>query len=80
MVRGDIIGVREFVAAMADKDIDGMLRELEPVVDVVVCTRNASSRSLAARLPYDSQPSTMSWFSSIHLVAASSGDMPSSAM
>lgn len=32
---------------MADKDIVGMLRELEPVVDAVVCTRNSSSRSLS---------------------------------
>lgn len=37
------------VASMADKDIEGMLRELEPVVDAVVCTRNSSPRSLAAR-------------------------------
>jgi len=35
------------VAVMADKDIDGMLRELEPVVDAVVCTRNSSPRSLS---------------------------------
>jgi len=35
------------IAAMADKNIEGMLRELEPVIDVVVCTRNSSPRSLA---------------------------------
>ncbi|WP_328996159.1 bifunctional folylpolyglutamate synthase/dihydrofolate synthase [Kribbella sp. NBC_01245] len=35
------------IAAMADKNVEGMLRELEPVVDVVVCTRNSSPRSLA---------------------------------
>ncbi|MFI6675393.1 bifunctional folylpolyglutamate synthase/dihydrofolate synthase [Kribbella sp. NPDC050470] len=35
------------VAAMADKDVEGVLRELEPVVDVVVCTRNSSPRSIA---------------------------------
>ena len=29
---------------------------------------------------YDIQASTLSWFSSIHFVAASSGDIPSSAM
>ncbi len=34
------------VAAMADKDVDGVLRELEPVVSHVVCTRSSSPRSL----------------------------------
>ncbi len=37
------------VAAMADKDVEEVLRTLEPVVDVVVCTRNSSPRSLAAQ-------------------------------
>ena len=36
------------VASMADKDVEGMLRELEPVVDAVVCTSNSSPRSLPA--------------------------------
>ncbi|MBB3039213.1 bifunctional folylpolyglutamate synthase/dihydrofolate synthase [Hoyosella altamirensis] len=36
------------VAAVAGKDVDDMLRELEPVIDVVVCTRNSSPRSLTA--------------------------------
>jgi dihydrofolate synthase/folylpolyglutamate synthase len=35
------------IAAMEDKNIEGMLQELEPVIDVVVCTRNSSPRSLA---------------------------------
>ena len=34
------------IAAMEDKNVEGMLRELEPVIDVVVCTRNSSPRSL----------------------------------
>jgi dihydrofolate synthase/folylpolyglutamate synthase len=37
------------VAAMADKDIEGVLRELEPVVTEVVCTSNSSPRSLGAQ-------------------------------
>jgi dihydrofolate synthase/folylpolyglutamate synthase len=35
------------VAAMADKDVSGLLSELEPVIDVVICTRNSSVRSLS---------------------------------
>lgn len=34
------------IAAMADKSVEDILRELEPVVDVAVCTRNSSPRSL----------------------------------
>lgn len=37
------------VAAMADKDVEEVLRTLEPVVDVVVCTRNSSPRSMPAQ-------------------------------
>ena len=36
------------LAVMADKDHRAMLRELEHAVDVVVCTRNSSPRSLPA--------------------------------
>ena len=36
------------VAAMADKDVEGLLHELAPAVDEIVCTANSSPRSLAA--------------------------------
>ena len=36
------------VAAMGDKEVEDVLRVLEPVVDAVVCTRNSSPRSLTA--------------------------------
>jgi dihydrofolate synthase/folylpolyglutamate synthase len=36
------------VATMGDKDVEGLLRALEPVVSEVVCTRNSSPRSLSA--------------------------------
>lgn len=36
------------VAAMADKDVEGLLRELEPAVTEIVCTANSSPRSMAA--------------------------------
>ncbi|HEY9251736.1 MAG TPA: folylpolyglutamate synthase/dihydrofolate synthase family protein [Nocardioides sp.] len=36
------------VAAMGDKDLDGMLAELEPVVSTMICTRNSSPRSLSS--------------------------------
>jgi dihydrofolate synthase/folylpolyglutamate synthase len=36
------------VATMADKDVEGMLRELAPAVAEIVCTANSSPRSLAA--------------------------------
>jgi dihydrofolate synthase/folylpolyglutamate synthase len=36
------------VAVMKDKDHEGLLRRLEPAIDVVVCTRNSSSRCLPA--------------------------------
>ncbi|MEU0313483.1 folylpolyglutamate synthase/dihydrofolate synthase family protein [Nocardioides sp. NPDC006273] len=37
------------VAALSDKDLAGMLAELEPVVTTMICTRNGSPRSLSAR-------------------------------
>lgn len=40
-----VIGV---VALMEDKDVPGVLAELEPVLDQVVVTSNSSSRSMAA--------------------------------
>lgn len=36
------------VAALGDKDVDGMLTELEPAVDLVVCAGNSSPRSLSS--------------------------------
>ncbi|HYH74136.1 MAG TPA: folylpolyglutamate synthase/dihydrofolate synthase family protein [Nocardioides sp.] len=36
------------VAVMADKDVDGLLRELAPAVDEIVCTASSSPRSLPA--------------------------------
>jgi dihydrofolate synthase/folylpolyglutamate synthase len=36
------------VAALADKDVRGMLELLEPVVDTVVCSRNSSPRAMSA--------------------------------
>ena len=36
------------VATMADKDVEGLLRELAPAVAEIVCTANSSPRSLAA--------------------------------
>lgn len=43
-------GHRQFavVAAMADKDVEGLLRELAPGVTEIVCTANSSPRSLPA--------------------------------
>lgn len=37
------------VAAMGDKDLEGMLAELDPVVTTMICTRNGSPRSLSSR-------------------------------
>ncbi|GGU16101.1 bifunctional folylpolyglutamate synthase/dihydrofolate synthase [Nocardioides albus] len=37
------------VAALGDKDLAGMLAELEPVVATMVCTRNSSPRSLSSQ-------------------------------
>lgn len=37
------------VAALGDKDLAGMLAELEPVVTTMVCTRNSSPRSLPSQ-------------------------------
>jgi dihydrofolate synthase/folylpolyglutamate synthase len=37
------------VAALGDKDLAGMLAELEPVVTTMVCTRNSSPRSLSSQ-------------------------------
>jgi dihydrofolate synthase/folylpolyglutamate synthase len=36
------------VAVLADKDVAGLLQQLEPAVDAIVCTRNTSPRALAA--------------------------------
>ncbi|MER6969497.1 folylpolyglutamate synthase/dihydrofolate synthase family protein [Nocardioides sp. NPDC000445] len=36
------------VAAMGDKDLEGMLAELDPVVTTMICTRNSSPRSLSS--------------------------------
>jgi dihydrofolate synthase/folylpolyglutamate synthase len=36
------------LGVLADKDVEGILDLLEPVVDAVVCTRNTSPRGLAA--------------------------------
>jgi dihydrofolate synthase/folylpolyglutamate synthase len=41
-----LIGV---LAAMADKDVPGLLAELEPVLEEVIVTRNSSARSMPAR-------------------------------
>ncbi|GAA0315077.1 bifunctional folylpolyglutamate synthase/dihydrofolate synthase [Actinoallomurus spadix] len=41
-----LVGV---LAAMADKDVTGLLEELEPVLDEVLVTRNSSARSMPAR-------------------------------
>jgi dihydrofolate synthase/folylpolyglutamate synthase len=40
-----LVGV---LAVMADKDVAGLLDELEPVLDELVVTRNSAARSLAA--------------------------------
>jgi folylpolyglutamate synthase/dihydrofolate synthase len=37
------------IAVMADKDVTGLLEELEPVVDELVVTRNSSPRSMPAQ-------------------------------
>ena len=36
-------------ATMADKDVEGLLAELEPVLSEIVCTRNSTDRSLDAQ-------------------------------
>lgn len=41
-----LVGV---IGVMADKDVDGLLTELEPVLAHVVCTQNTSQRCLPAR-------------------------------
>jgi dihydrofolate synthase / folylpolyglutamate synthase len=38
-----LVGV---VGTMADKDVEGMLAELEPVLSEIVCTRNSTDRSM----------------------------------
>ncbi|WP_168581803.1 bifunctional folylpolyglutamate synthase/dihydrofolate synthase [Gephyromycinifex aptenodytis] len=43
---GRIVGV---MAVMADKDVDGILEELEPVFDELVVTRNTSPRCMSAQ-------------------------------
>lgn len=40
-----LVGV---VAVLADKDVDGILELLEPVLDAIVCTRNSSPRAMPA--------------------------------
>ncbi|MFI6594598.1 bifunctional folylpolyglutamate synthase/dihydrofolate synthase [Nonomuraea sp. NPDC050536] len=40
-----VVGV---VAVMSDKDVDGLLELLEPVLDEIVVTRNSSPRSMSA--------------------------------
>ncbi|MCW2822504.1 MAG: fgs, partial [Marmoricola sp.] len=40
-----LIGV---VGVMADKDYEGLLAELEPVLSHIVCTQNSTSRSMSA--------------------------------
>ena len=37
------------LAVMADKDVAGLLEELEPVADELIVTRNSSPRSMAAQ-------------------------------
>ncbi|MCO6008990.1 Mur ligase family protein [Actinoallomurus purpureus] len=41
-----LVGV---LAVMADKDVSGLLEELEPVLEELIVTRNSSARSLPAR-------------------------------
>jgi dihydrofolate synthase/folylpolyglutamate synthase len=41
-------GLVAVVAVFADKDVAGVLRELEPVVSTIVCTRNSSPRTMSA--------------------------------
>jgi dihydrofolate synthase/folylpolyglutamate synthase len=36
------------LGVMADKDVDGLLSELEPVLAHVVCTQNSTERSMPA--------------------------------
>ena len=40
-----LVGV---VGVMADKDVEGLLAELEPVLSEIVCTRNSTDRSMKA--------------------------------
>jgi dihydrofolate synthase/folylpolyglutamate synthase len=40
-----LIGI---LAVMADKDVAGMLEELEPLLDELIVTRNSSPRSMSA--------------------------------
>ena len=40
-----LVGV---VGAMADKDVEGVLSELEPVLSEIVCTQNATDRAMPA--------------------------------
>ncbi len=40
-----LVGV---VGVMADKDVEGLLSELEPVLSEIVCTQNTTSRCLPA--------------------------------
>jgi dihydrofolate synthase/folylpolyglutamate synthase len=40
-----LVGV---VGVMADKDVEGLLDALEPILSTIVCTQNSTSRSMAA--------------------------------
>ncbi|MEV4137827.1 folylpolyglutamate synthase/dihydrofolate synthase family protein [Dactylosporangium sp. NPDC049742] len=41
-------GLVAVVAALADKDVEGMLELLEPITESIVCTRNSSPRAMSA--------------------------------
>ncbi|MEV0133902.1 folylpolyglutamate synthase/dihydrofolate synthase family protein [Dactylosporangium sp. NPDC050688] len=41
-------GLVAVVAALADKDVEGMLELLEPITESIVCTRNSSPRGMSA--------------------------------
>ena len=49
----DFEGIFGVLALLGEKDVDGILRELEPVVDRLVVTANQSPRSLSADDLYD---------------------------
>jgi dihydrofolate synthase/folylpolyglutamate synthase len=44
----DFEGIFGVLAVLGDKDVDGILRELEPFVDRLVVTSNKSPRSMSA--------------------------------
>jgi dihydrofolate synthase/folylpolyglutamate synthase len=41
-------GLVAVVAALSDKDVEGMLELLEPITESIVCTRNSSPRAMSA--------------------------------